>query len=303
VPTGHGTIAGVPDGVVTMTEEPLQFGDGGRLFGILTRSDANAAGVSKDLVFVFINAGLLHRPGPHRMHVRLARELATKGIHSLRFDIGGLGDSLAAPGILYPESVAVDFADVLELLESEFPDASITLFGLCAGADNAIRLAIENPQVRGMVLLDPVCDRDDGFENRQNAFAAQAFKTKAATPSRYVPYVRRRVQALTRRDSADKNEKSSTDSLSLRALPTTAQTIAAFEALRDREGRVLSIFTSYALRYYNEQGQMGRVLGIDAYDSFCSEVFWPHARHTYPLETHRLALIEKIVAWAVRQAG
>lgn len=301
MPTCHGTIAGVPDGI--MTEEPLQFGDGGRLFGILTRSDTQTTGVSKNSVFVFINAGLLHRPGPHRLHVRLARELAKKGIHSLRIDIGGLGDSLAPPGVLYPESVTVDFADVLELLQSEFEDASITLFGLCAGADNAIRLAIDSSRVRGMVLLDPVCDMDEGFEDRQSEFAARAFKTKAATPSRYVPYVKRRVLALTRRDSADKDEKSSPDSLSLRALPTNAQTIAAFEALRDRQGRVLSIFTSYALRYYNEQGQMGRVLGIDGYDNYCSEVFWPHARHTYPLETHRLALIDKVIAWAVQRTS
>ena len=297
MPTRPGTITGLPDKI--MMEEPLQFGEGGRLFGILTRSAQQPENTPKDAVFVFINAGLLHRAGPHRLHVRLARALASKGINSLRIDLGGLGDSLAKPGVMYPESVAVDFADVSELIESEFDNPSITLFGLCAGADNAVKLAIDNPKVRGMVLLDPVCDKDDGFETRQGQFAARALKTKAATPSRYVSYVKRRVQSLAQRNSGNDGDKSSTDSLSLRSLPTSEQTRTAFEALRDRQGKVLSIFTSYALRYYNEQGQMRRVLGVDGYEQFCREVFWPHARHTYPLESHRLTLINEIIDWAV----
>jgi len=296
VSTGPGTPTGVPDDI--MTEEPLQFGDGGRLFGILTRSDHQPGKLSKERVFVFLNAGLLHRDGPHRLHVRLARELAKKGIHSLRIDLGGLGDSPAMRGVQYPESVAIDFADVIELLGTEFDDAQITLFGLCSGADNAVRLAIDNPQVRGMVLLDPISGEDDGFEDRKSQFSKRAFATKVAMPSRYLPFLKRRLKTLTQKASSMDDAEAPRDSLSLRSLPTPEQSRSAFELLGERQGRALSIFTSYALRYYNVQGQMGRSLGIAEYDSYCSEVFWPHARHTYPLETHRLALIEKIVAWA-----
>ncbi|NNF48568.1 MAG: hypothetical protein HKN65_01830, partial [Woeseiaceae bacterium] len=136
-----------------MIEEPLQFGEGGRLFGILTRpreENSNAP------LFVFLNAGLLHRTGPHRLHVRLARRLAEHGLASLRVDLGGIGDSITPPGITYPESVAIDFADILDLLSSETDLEQVYLFGLCSGADNAVRLAADNPCVAGMVLLDPV---------------------------------------------------------------------------------------------------------------------------------------------------
>jgi len=66
-----------------LMEEPLQFGDGGRLFGILTlpsRSHRKAPGLP---VFVFLNAGLLHRVGPHRLYVLLARDLSRMGFSSL----------------------------------------------------------------------------------------------------------------------------------------------------------------------------------------------------------------------------
>lgn len=282
-----------------MMDEPLQFGEGGRLFGVLTRPDDE--GQDKP-VFVFLNAGLLHRAGPHRLHVRMARRLAAHGFHSLRVDLGGLGDSLAPPGVIYPESVRVDFADILELIQTETGLSRIVLTGLCAGADNAIRLTADNPAVSGLVLMDPVCEKDAAFESRKGHFASLALKTKATTPSRYVPAIKRRLDALTKPAAGDNGdgEKSASDSLDLRDIPDAAETKRAFELVRERDGRVLSVFTSYALRYYNEHGQMGRVLGVDGYDEFATELFWPQMRHTYPLETHRLQLMDEIEAWATR---
>jgi len=279
-----------------MIEEPLQFGAGGRLFGVLTRPDDadDAAPVS-----VFLNAGLLHRAGPHRLHVRLARRLAAHGRHSLRVDLGGIGDSLAPAGVTYPDSVAIDFRDILALLGAELGDVPVMLFGLCSGADNAIKLALGNDRVTELVLLDPVCEKDDAFEARASRFARKALATKAATPSRYMPALKRRIDALTQGPAGDSDEDgSSADSLSLRDLPGPADTRRAFELIRERNGRVLSVFTSYALRYYNDDGQLRRVLGIDDYDEFATELFWPEARHTYPLETHRARLIDAVERWA-----
>lgn len=282
-----------------MMEEPIQFGAGGRLFGILTRPDEER---NDPAVFVFLNAGLLHRAGPHRLHVQLARRLAAHGYFSLRVDLGGIGDSLAPPGITWPESVAVDFADIVELLSAEVGSAPLALVGLCAGADNAIRLATDYPQVVGMVLMDPVCGKDDGFDARKSHFEARAFTTKATTPSRYVPAIKRRIDALTKTasDTDEGDSSSPSDSLDLRDIPDATQMRRAFETIRDRQGRILSVFTSYALRYYNDNGQMGRVLGINGYEEFASEIFWPHMRHTYPLETHRRQLIDAIETWATQ---
>ena len=89
------------------------------------------------------------------------------------------------------------------------------------------------------------------------------------------------------------------DKLLLRNIPSREQMRAAFESVRERKGQVLSVFTNYALGYCNQTGQMGRVLDVDGYERFCTELFWPHAEHTYPFESHRRQLIDAVTSWAV----
>ena len=278
-----------------LTEEPLQFGEGGRLFGILTRPDETSVDPGKLPVFVFLSAGLLHRVGPHRLHVRLARELAGMGFCSLRVDLAGNGDSVPRPGLTNQQSVAADYAAIVDVLESHLGSVTIVLAGLCSGADNAIRLALADPRVVGMVLLDPVCDPDDGFRARAVGFGMRAFARKCMTPARYMQWVRRRIKALT---GETRHLENPVDYVALRDLPTRDQMRAAFTSIGERRGRVLTVFTGYALPYCNQRGQMGRVLNVESYRQFCTELFWPHAEHTYTLELHRRRLIEEIRNWA-----
>jgi pimeloyl-ACP methyl ester carboxylesterase len=271
-----------------LTEEPLQFGEGGRLFGILTLPGVPPRNAEELPVFVFLSAGLLHRVGPHRLYVRLVRELARMGFSSLRVDLAGNGDSSPRPGLTYQQSVAADYEEILDVLGSRLSRVPIVLAGLCSGADNAIRLTLKEPRVVGMVLLDPVCDPDSGFK-------ARAVVRKYTNPARYVAWLKRRIKALTipSRDSGKP-----VDYVGWRDLPTRQQMRAAFESIRERKGRVLSVFTSYANPYYNRMGQMGRVLEVEGYQQFCTELFWPHAEHTYGLDLHRRRLKEEIKTWA-----
>jgi hypothetical protein len=75
-------------------EEALSFGDGGRLFGILSEPGRGAR-----TAVIFLNADANHRVGPNRLYVSLARDLAARGYPAFRFDVGGLGDSGPAPGM------------------------------------------------------------------------------------------------------------------------------------------------------------------------------------------------------------
>lgn len=287
--------AGNPDEAFgrLMNEEAIQFGPGGRLLGILTTSNAQPGASNESIVFVFLNAGLLHRPGSYRLHVRLARALAEHGFHSLRVDLGGFGDSLAEPDLEYEQSVVADFSEILQFLESEFGSLNVILFGLCGGADNAVRLAVTDSRVKGMILLDPVCEQDDGFPARARALRRKTVFRKAQDPSRYAPWLKRRL-------SGENSNQDPMDVLSVRAMPSAEQTRAAFSAIRERNGHVLSIFTSYAMSYYNEAGQLGRVLDLPDYDAFCEEKFRPHVLHTYPFEPDRQRLIDEIRDWASR---
>lgn len=280
-----------------MNEIAIQFGSGGRLVGVLTVPEKQPDELTKSIVFVFLNAGLLHRPGPHRLHVRLARELAQIGFHAFRVDFGDFGDSVAEPNLEYLESVTRDFGEIITLLESELGALEIVLAGLCAGADNAIRLTLNEPSVTGMVLLDPVCEKDDEFALRARSWRKKILLRKVLEPSRYIPWLKRRLSVWSG-DSRPNEE--SMDYLAVRVIPSAEQVNAAFLAIRERHGYVLSVFTAYALVYYNVAGQLERVLEIPNYGVYCKEVFWPDVQHTYPFESDRQVLIETITAWAER---
>jgi len=92
--------------------------------------------------------------------------------------------------------------------------------------------------------------------------------------------------------------ESEIDPLTIRDAPSLEQLRSAFAALRGRRGHVLSIFTGYALRYYNQRGQLGRVLDVEGYERFCSEVLWLETEHTYTLDLHRRRLLKVVRNWA-----
>ncbi len=75
-----------------MKEEALRFGPNGSLIGIVTDPSEEERG--KNLpAFLLLNAGHLHRVGPNRHYVSIARKLSAMGFTVLRFDFSGIGDS------------------------------------------------------------------------------------------------------------------------------------------------------------------------------------------------------------------
>lgn len=280
----------MPDPV--LKEEPLQFGDGGRLFGILTIPNTPPGPASELPVFVFLTAGFLHRVGPLRLHVRLARELARMGFSSLRVDMAGTGDTPPRPALMsYQQSVRADFKGIVDVLDSRLGRPSFVLVGLCSGADNAIMLAVKEPRIVGMVLLDSICFPEAGFRARE-------IFQKYASPARYVAWAKHRFKALTGPPAERKEPVDPQEWRQWRELPTLEELRVAFESIRERNGRVMSVFTGQALQYYNRAGQLGRVLNVEGYRKFCTERFWPEAEHTYNLEVHRRRLMDEIKTWA-----
>ena len=135
------------------TERVVCFGPAGRLVGIL----GDATGVAKDPVAVLLlNAGMLHRVGPNRLHVKLARRLSELGYPNLRFDFGGIGDS--SPG---PEDLAEVLAQLqaecglaMDYLQSSLGIERFVLVGMCSGADIALCVANHDSRVVGSGLIN-----------------------------------------------------------------------------------------------------------------------------------------------------
>jgi pimeloyl-ACP methyl ester carboxylesterase len=132
----------------------ISFGENGRLSGIL-ESDKDAQFRSA-MPVLLLNAGIVHRVGPHRLNVKIARALAKKGHPSLRFDLSGLGDSAASPaGRGFEDQAIWDVQTAGDKLCEETNSEQIAIIGLCSGADNAFRTAIIDERFRAICLLDP----------------------------------------------------------------------------------------------------------------------------------------------------
>ncbi|HUP97838.1 MAG TPA: alpha/beta fold hydrolase [Usitatibacter sp.] len=141
-----------------LSEQLCRFGDDGHLFGIVTRP----ARESELPAVVMLNAGSIHHVGPHRLYVRLARELAEEGYTVLRLDHEGLGDSVPRPGEArenhpYPPHAIEDVQSAFRFLEQEHGLRRFILLGLCSGAHTAFHAARTLPDapIEKLVLINP----------------------------------------------------------------------------------------------------------------------------------------------------
>lgn len=150
-------------------EEALRFGDGGRLFGVLCRPDGAAAGAP---AVVMLNVGRNPHTGWRRMAVEHARSLAREGIASLRFDIGGIGESAPRTGqprqLLYTDWPTLDVFEALDLMTAR-GYGPITLSGVCSGAYVAMQVAVADARVAGAVMVNLYRLVWDSAESVENA--------------------------------------------------------------------------------------------------------------------------------------
>ncbi len=95
----------------------------------------------------------------HRSVRYLERQLAASGLHVLRFDYGGTGDS---DGCMSGSSLSdweADIATAIDELKETSDLAKVSLVGLRLGAALAARVAVRRPRdIDLLVLWDPVID-------------------------------------------------------------------------------------------------------------------------------------------------
>ena len=135
-----------------MIEEAVGFGANPTLWGVLTRPEPpteNPCGV------VLLNAGLVHRAGPHRLYVDLARGLAAMGLTTLRFDFSSVGDSEPRSDCAPFEVSAVEeVRAAMDWLQEHSACRHFILGGLCAGAEIAFKTAGRDSRVSAAMLIN-----------------------------------------------------------------------------------------------------------------------------------------------------
>ena len=263
-----------------MKEHVFRYGETKYGMGFVTAPDD----LDGAPVVVMFNAGLLHRAEPYRMNVLLCRQLAQIGCIAIRIDLSGKGDTPARPQMSNRESVALDWQFIKKSIEQMFGKRKLTLFGLCSGADNAIKIAAQDDDVYGLILLDPLSRQDESFKSRQ-------LKAKITNPHKWMNAFRTLPKRLEHKTQQAKF------AVNLRDEPTDKDLDDCCRNLINRDGSILAVFSSYAANYYNQKGQFCRAMSMDGLDRICEEVYWPEAEHLYSVQAHRDRLLKRIVQW------
>ena len=104
---------------------------------------------------VLLNPGLLHRVGPNRTYVKLARALAAEGYTVVRFDFSGHGDSRPrADHLPYVQSAPAEAREAMDWLARHRDAQHFVLIGHCAGAGIGLLAARDDRRVAGAVLIN-----------------------------------------------------------------------------------------------------------------------------------------------------
>ena len=271
-----------------MTESALLLPDGGSLVGVLAAPET--AVEPRRPAVILLNAGLVHRVGPNRLYVRIARWLSGQGFSSLRFDLSGIGDSPSrADGSALRDAALRDVRDALDGAAAETGAVSFILLGLCSGADLAFRAALDDARVVGLVLID-------GFP--YHTFRSRLYRRvrQYALRLRFAQW--RSVIAvgrgIVRRLVGARKTASHSGALRQRDVPTRDDAEAGLKALVARGTRLLIIGTPD--RDYSYPRHFAHTFPGVRSDRLTVRYF-KDADHTFTVRSNQDALIRTINEW------
>ncbi|MEZ4403023.1 MAG: alpha/beta fold hydrolase [Kofleriaceae bacterium] len=244
---------------------------------------------------ILLNAGVLHRVGPHRLHVELGRRLAARGIPTLRVDLAGVGDS--PPRSTEPTfraSAVVDVRAAMTELTALTGRDQFILFGLCSGADNAIAAALADRRVAAVVLLDPPTYATRRARLRQVAARARGFDDAGAALAWAGALAARRLRRLTAAPPA----ADPSDGGQRREIPSAAAHGADLTALVERGVHVLAIYSGVHRERYNHADQVFEMFA--GLRGRIERAYFPDANHSFTALAARAAMTDTVVAWVAR---
>lgn len=269
-----------------MKESIVTFGPDKSLVGILTEPGSKPSGRP---AVIIPNAGVLHRVGPFRLHVDLARALSKEGLTVLRFDLSGLGDS--AQRRTNEEETARFRADVefaMEYLERRKNLRSFVVGGLCSGADLAHEIALENRSVVGAFFLD-------GYGYATPRYKMRALSRRLTNGRLWKQWIAARLAALRGEPPLAPAEDLENY---IRNFPAAERFKSEVLALCGRNVKLLYVYTSGSSHYYNYQAQFRDMLGIAKLPPEIRVELYPLADHTFSIASDRKRLIEGMRSWA-----
>lgn len=170
-----------------VSEEVLLFGhEEQNLVGIITDPPADRRDPNLPAI-VLLNPGLIHRVGPHRLYVKLARALAEQGHVVLRFDLSGIGESRQRAEIMEgPQGAVQDTIDAMTWLHLARGVKGFILMGHCSGGWHSLLAAFDLPFVHGVIAMDMEAGDEGWVQYDRNRVYTQFYRNyylKGALPN------------------------------------------------------------------------------------------------------------------------
>jgi hypothetical protein len=260
-----------------VTECCCHFGRRGGLSGIITEPE----GMARRMGLVLVSAGLSPKRGPFRLYAELARRVARDGVRTLRFDLGGLGDSRSEyGGHPLEERTRLEVRAAVDHLVGCYGLEGVVLGGLCSGAEDSFRAAESDPRVTGVVMVDPFSYRTRGWLWRHILYRATRRLLRALGLHRPL------MRAPARRQGGR--------SLVTYRYMGRAESSRILRVLVKRESRVHFIYTGGARELFNHPGQLQAMFSDIAFDGRVTLDHFPHVGHTQMLEADRLTIVEAV---------
>lgn len=301
-------------------EQAIQFDAAGYILrGILhvpERSPWQKTGIN------LLNPGIKYRVGPHRLNVKLARQLCSQGYLILRFDPAGVGDS---EGELPVESVANLWFRVEQgLFRKDILAANqwfaehkkldrLILMGLCGGAISAILAAADDKKVTRLILIDvPVTlaetIKGDADLITSTAYANQfysRYKAKLLDPKSWLRLLsmqsdyRAIGKTLSFKLKNIIKSNKGNGKASIQVQNFNYLFLEAFEKCMAQGKQILFICSgkSHTTGEFQEQFQKNYLHPGSPYAGCCEVAIIPEANHTYTLLEWQKELFKIIYEW------
>ena len=264
--------------MMNFTEETIDLGEG--VFGIVSQPPPDR---KKKTGVIIFNSGILHRPGPFRMHARLARRLASLGYPTLRFDFPGVGDSLARA--TRPPMQIV--RDVLERAQQATGCTRFVAGGICSAADLGWQLALEDERVAGVLLIDGLARKGRYF------LLGRLRRATRKSLGDWMDVVRRIVMRTKAPPTIETVEN-------MRDWPAPGAERRELRALLER-GAALFILFSGGTSYFLHPGQFYATYGADARAPGIDFHYWPQCDHMMYSEIDRAGFIDTFAEWLTQR--
>jgi hypothetical protein len=281
-----------------MTEQTFFFGTRSHLPGTLTLPHGSP---SRRVAMLLLPSGVIHRIGPHRINVKLARRLSEHGFASLRLDLSSIGDAMPSRSALpYAEQAVEEIRAAMDAVTERTGVDRFLLYGICTGAVHAFAATRADERVAGLYM--------------QDGYAWPTLRTRVrrwllpivGEPDRVWRAFVRRLRAvpslpgaLGARAGEDAPDDDGADAPLGPGGRTPAQFAALVDALAERGTSVRLLYTGSLLNLYNYPSQFADTVPIRSAAGLVACDFLPDVDHTLSNLHAQRVLTAAILQWAL----